>query len=543
MENIKAVYAEYGWARVFALIGLLLCGLLLYGLSGGMPPWAWRFLWQILPQISTLMASQSLSLLGLLLLSISLLILWAVLLILVWRVSMHCWQFFYERQHFQFDLEEAERMADANVEAQQRAELQNQMQASLAANRPVPQAPQQTAQRHATENLNFAATGGYAASQASHAVGGMRIYAGPSTSDLGSVNWQPPERPTRVLPAPSSQQTIEEINQSKLMRKQLRLVSNPAREKQPYEPVAAIANQTEDLEDMPTLPGLNEKHDTHPHARLERIRPDATALRLVVGIGLDPGIVRRNSPNEDNLFAIQGVRMTDRGPMPAGLFVVADGMGGHANGREASRSAIHSISDVIVPALLRDVSGRGSEEEEHIFADMLKDGVHRANLAIYRRNRDLPQMMGTTVTSALIVDNTAYVVNVGDSRTYLYRASEGLQQVTRDHSVVARLVESGAILPDDIYTHPQRNQIYRCLGEHASVEIDSFIVHLKPDDILILCSDGLWEMVRDGAIEKIVASAAHNPSQISSILVHAALSRGGVDNISVVVVGIVETED
>ncbi|GAC1359657.1 MAG: hypothetical protein NVSMB44_09880 [Ktedonobacteraceae bacterium] len=275
-----------------------------------------------------------------------------------------------------------------------------------------------------------------------------------------------------------------------------------------------------------------------------RVQPEpGNVPRLIVSIGLDPGIKRRDAPNEDSIFAIQGERVTDNGSMPAGLFVVADGMGGHANGREASRMAIHSISDTIVPSLLRDVSGRDAAEEETIFQDMLKDGVHRANLSIYRRNREtVPEMMGTTLTAALIANSTAYIGNVGDSRTYLYRPSEGLRQITRDHSEVARLVESGAITPEEIYTHPNRNRIYRCLGERASVDMDTFTEPLQPGDVLILCSDGLWEMVREPALEKLIAASAHNPTQLSAILVQAALNHGGADNISVVVVGFLQTE-
>ncbi|HLZ55673.1 MAG TPA: protein phosphatase 2C domain-containing protein [Ktedonosporobacter sp.] len=260
--------------------------------------------------------------------------------------------------------------------------------------------------------------------------------------------------------------------------------------------------------------------------------PTGSAQRLVVGVGLDPGIVRRKAPNEDSLFAIQGTRITEHGTEPVGLFVVADGMGGHAHGREASRMAIQSISDLVVPVLMRNTDS--SQEES--FADLLKDGVHRANLAIYQRNRQQEHMMGTTLTGALIVESTAYIANVGDSRTYLYRKSEGLSPLTRDHSIVARMVEDGIITVDDIYTHPKRNQIYRCLGERASVEVDTFVVPLRAGDILLLCSDGLWEMVRDEDMRKIIASSVAHPSQISSMLVQAALSRGGADNVSVVVV-------
>jgi serine/threonine protein phosphatase PrpC len=304
----------------------------------------------------------------------------------------------------------------------------------------------------------------------------------------------------------------------------------------------AEAQDSEESE-LDTRPLDTSENRTVPNTVWDEDEQEAT-LRLVIGIGLDPGLVRKDRPNEDSLFAIQGVRGTSNDEsVPAGLFVIADGMGGHANGGDASRLAVREISNIIVPALSRDDgnSNRDEQDEEEFFVNLLRDGVQRANHAIYQRNRSMPDMMGTTITTALVVNTTAYVVNVGDSRTYLYRAEDGLVQVTRDHSTVARLVEEGEIEPDDIYTHPQRNQIYRCLGEDPVVETDTFVVPLEPDDILLLCSDGLWEMVRDPAIEKIMASSSHLPGQISNILVQAALNGGGVDNISVVVVGVVET--
>jgi serine/threonine protein phosphatase PrpC len=279
------------------------------------------------------------------------------------------------------------------------------------------------------------------------------------------------------------------------------------------------------------------KLDTVPERKEKQSVQAYGLLRLVVGVGLDPGMVRRDAPNEDHLFAVQGSRSKDEREASVGLFVVADGMGGHANGREASHLAIQRMSDVIVPVLM------GNSDEDEIFPALLKEGVHRANLAIYQRNQQREVMMGTTLTAALVVDTTAYVVNVGDSRTYLYREATGLQPITRDHSHVALMVEHGVITREEMYSHPKRNQIYRCLGDKASVEVDDFVVPLRINDILLLCSDGLWEMVRDVDIEQIIASSGPHPAQISAMLVQAALNRGGADNVSVVVVHVAEADE
>ncbi|GLV54484.1 hypothetical protein KDH_13310 [Dictyobacter sp. S3.2.2.5] len=641
-ENLKEAYIHQRRVKVAAFLGLCISSLLLTICSGGFPPWAWRFLFQVLPQVPVLWQGQGaaivLPLFGLCLLSLALLILWLAIIILLVKVSKHIWNDFTDHRSFEDDLREAEMLAAraARQEADQTEEdpipasaRRPRTTASLSSRVPPSQATVPQPARVMTRpeirpnQVPVARQAAYAA--APQAVGAVSFPgltyptpilrqggqgASPTTARRTTDLRQPAPMPSR--PAESSRPVTQSV---RALRQQLRIVPPIEPEDLPdseddfeqdftelpgesatqvERDQRSVERQTDedelDIDLWETRPGdVDEEIDVEQYeaeedleatlppppapepqqqqagknplsvgdsfdfdqqqyqpmraARKARITTEIAPTRYVVGIGLDPGLARKDSPNEDSIFAIQGMRVTNEESKPAGLFMVADGMGGHANGREASRTAIHTISDVIVPALLRDVSGSNAKEEKTLFQDMLKDGVHRANIALYRRNREMPRMMGTTLTAALVVDRTAYIANVGDSRTYLYRPSEGLVQITHDHSVVARLVEDGVITRDDIYTHPQRNQIYRCLGEHASVDIDSFAVPLQLNDVLLLCSDGLWEMVRDQALERIIASSAHNPSQLSALLVQAALNHGGADNISVIAVGIVSGED
>jgi serine/threonine protein phosphatase PrpC len=171
---------------------------------------------------------------------------------------------------------------------------------------------------------------------------------------------------------------------------------------------------------------------------------------------------------------------------------------------------------------------------------LLVEGVQRANQAVYQHNMEQRADMGTTMTAALIVDTIAYVANVGDSRTYLYREPYGLVKITRDHSVVASLVDQGIIKPDDIYTHPKLDQIYRSLGEKPVVEVDSFQQERIPNDKLLLCSDGLWKMVRDPQIAAVLKQQNPDPGMTGDGLIQAALAGGGEENVSVIVVEIIE---
>jgi len=298
-------------------------------------------------------------------------------------------------------------------------------------------------------------------------------------------------------------------------------------------PASAVDNQPT----MPIFPQSSgnrvvDMETTLPSFKVEQ--HSGRNMGLIVGTRSDPGIKRKHKPNEDSLFAAQGERTHNSQTQHFGLFVVADGMGGHSNGQDASRMAIQTIVNSLLPRLSSDEPLNGKA-----LVNLLVDGVQEANAAVHQHNMELRADMGTTMTAALVVGDIAYVANVGDSRTYLYRQPEGLRKITNDHSVVASLVEAGIIKPDDIYTHPKRNQIYRSLGEKPVIDVDSFTVQLQPGDKLLLCSDGLWDMVRDPLIQQVM-SQVPDPAQTGSALIKAALAGGGEDNVSVIVVSVTE---
>jgi len=262
------------------------------------------------------------------------------------------------------------------------------------------------------------------------------------------------------------------------------------------------------------------------------VKSEQPVLALQVGSDTDPGIRRKHSPNEDTILVTQGSMPSASPstlPKPFVLLIVADGMGGQAHGQEASRLAVQSLT--------RYVSGSlGSQQlKPEAVLSLLTAGVQYANQVVHQHNQEQRDTMGTTMTAALVMDSTAYVAHVGDSRLYLYREPRGLVQITRDHTVVASLVAVGVIESKDIYTHPMRNRIYRSLGEKATVEVDGSAVSLAAGDLLLLCSDGLWEMVRDPQIAAILTTHRPHPSKTAHALVKAALAGGGEDNVSVIV--------
>jgi len=284
-------------------------------------------------------------------------------------------------------------------------------------------------------------------------------------------------------------------------------------------------------------------------------------LRLTAADKSDVG--KQREQNED--CAYKRIESSEEGDR--GLFVVADGMGGYKAGEVASKLAIETISQNLDPffkpiadqptirldiSSVKEASKKAPEPEDgskqktrklaetpvaFAIEDQLKTAIQQANMAIvrYGEKKSAARGLGSTVTAVLIQNNNAYIANVGDSRTYLLREKK-LAPVTRDHSLVARLVESNQITADEIYTHPQRNLIYRSLGAgHKTVEVDIFHETLLPDDVLLLCSDGLWEMVRQQDLLRLLSEES-SPQKICDQLIDLANTNGGEDNITAVVV-------
>ncbi|HLI90764.1 MAG TPA: PP2C family serine/threonine-protein phosphatase [Ktedonobacteraceae bacterium] len=326
--------------------------------------------------------------------------------------------------------------------------------------------------------------------------------------------------------AQSESYALMDINLDTTMPR-LRLPQRPQR----ASPPALTTPPVPDTGGFRTLREMSE-HTTSTAIPITALTGPHPLPPLGVGVGWHVGIKRRRSPNEDSVVAVQSTCTYQAQLIPFGLFVVADGMGGHAGGQEASRIAIQSMMHTVLQNIIMS-----NELSDEFLTDMLIGGVEWANQAIYQRGQERGVEMGTTLTAALIFGAKAYVVNVGDSRTYLYRNGVGLTQITRDHSLVATLVSFGEITADEIYTHPERNKVYRSLGMKEHVDIDWFVVDLCSRDRLLLCSDGLWEMVRDPEISRILANAG-DATRASDALVQAALQGGGADNVSVVVVQI-----
>ena len=229
-------------------------------------------------------------------------------------------------------------------------------------------------------------------------------------------------------------------------------------------------------------------------------------------------IGRTRVVNQDYVFSC----LEPVGNLP-NLFIVADGMGGHQAGDFASSYSVKKF--------LESVSLSLQKHPHKIF----RDAIRYANKELIEKSRSNPDLrgMGTTMVALTIVGDKAYVANVGDSRLYLME--EELTQITIDHSLVQEMIRIGELTKENARNHPDKNIITRAVGAGKDINVDFFEFHITKDSTLLMCSDGLSNMVDDGQIAALLKSAKM-PEKIGKKLIEAANRNGGKDNIAVIVI-------
>ncbi|MBN1580049.1 MAG: protein phosphatase 2C domain-containing protein [Anaerolineae bacterium] len=267
---------------------------------------------------------------------------------------------------------------------------------------------------------------------------------------------------------------------------------------------------------------------------LEQTVPSTDAMpsmRLVVGQKSDVG--QKRDLDEDSMFVFISEGTYASATAQLALFVVADGMGGHEGGEVASKLAIQTVASQLLSTVFAPELA-GPSLSDQLLQDRVIQAVQQANEQVYLERQKRNTDMGTTLTLGILKDWTLYVAHVGDCRAYRF-GENGLQQLTTDHSIVASMVAAGSAEPEEIYTHPQRSVIYRSVGDRPSVSVDWDAFAVEPGDRVVICCDGLWEMIRNEGIEEILMRES-DPQAACEIMVDQANVAGGLDNISVIVV-------
>ena len=228
---------------------------------------------------------------------------------------------------------------------------------------------------------------------------------------------------------------------------------------------------------------------------------------------------QKRKMNQDYVFATAD----PVGNLP-NLFVVADGMGGHNAGDYASSHAVTSMVEEI------------RQDADFNQVKVIRHAIACVNTEILTQAQQDEKLrgMGTTMVAATIVGHYAYVANVGDSR--LYVIGEKIQQITRDHSLVQEMVRMGELDPEQARKHPKKNIITRALGAEKTVDIDFFDLKLEPGDVVLMCSDGLSNMVEDSQLREIISDTSTDLDEKGRILIREANRNGGKDNIAIVLV-------
>ena len=244
----------------------------------------------------------------------------------------------------------------------------------------------------------------------------------------------------------------------------------------------------------------------------------------------DPGRVRDH--NEDCIESRPEI----------GLYVLADGMGGYNAGEVASGMATSLIADGLLEEWVpKEVGRMGRDEAKALSEQLILEQINRANSAIFTTSQNNPECagMGTTLVTCLFYDNFLTVAHIGDSRLYRLRG-DTMDQVTRDHSLLQEQLDSGLITPEEAKLSQNKNLVTRALGIDPTVEPELHVHETQADDIYLMCSDGLNDMVEDEEIRLTLITLKSNPSLTVQQLIQAANDNGGRDNVSAMLVRVVE---
>ena len=251
--------------------------------------------------------------------------------------------------------------------------------------------------------------------------------------------------------------------------------------------------------------------------------------QLVVGTAQSVGMQRDH--NEDTLYAMHAVLADGNYDLPFGVFIIADGMGGHLNGEIASGAAARALSEYLLSRFYIPFLSSTPDAETQSIHEVMENGVKEAQRAVIASAPG----GGTTLTAALVMGERVTLSHVGDSRAYFIYPDGRVQAMTQDHSLVRRLQDLGQIDEKEASVHPQRNVLYRALGQSEPFRPDINTHTLPRPGWMLLCSDGLWGSVTEDEIYQIVRSS-QNPSTACRKLIDAANAAGGPDNISAILV-------
>lgn len=252
-------------------------------------------------------------------------------------------------------------------------------------------------------------------------------------------------------------------------------------------------------------------------------------------ISSDVGLLRKN--DEDSVIAVKINMISQMKQRELGLFIVADGMGGAKAGEIASKIAMREIAGLVIYKLLTHPS---QSKKKDIIVESIKE-ANKHLIEMISKNPGKYDGMGTTISLALIIEDKLYWANVGDSRIYVInKVKKSIKQITKDHSVVQELLDAKKITPNEAWRHPKKNIITRVLGDESGYKVDFNLIKLFGDDIVLLCCDGLSDMLRDNVIKDIVLGSETLEDSVKN-LIDEANKSGGKDNISVILVKPSET--